>query len=255
MKNSKISVVTIPQLKDNYSYILKSSKTNEAIVVDPAESKSILNYLNKNNLKLLAILITHKHNDHTAGIKGIIKSINIPVYSPSADVYGTSNIVKDNDEIDFKFISIKVKTTPGHTLDHVIFFSEKNNILFSGDTLFRLGCGRIFEGTYETMYKSLKYIENLNDDLMVYCGHEYTINNLNFLKSVFPDHQSLKIMKEQINNQLTKTKSSIPFNLGEEKNINPFLSSKSIFYDEYKKSNKLSNFEMFCYLRELKDKF
>ena len=109
------------------------------------------------------------------------------------------------------------------------FIIKLTRLLFSGDTLFRLGCGRVFEGTYEQMFSSLKRIEKLDDETMVYCGHEYTLNNLNFLQSIFPNYQDLNYLKEKINLQLSKTKASIPFNLGEEKSFNPFLSSDIIF--------------------------
>ena len=111
-------------------------------------------------------------------------------------------------------------------MDHLIFYIKKENILFSGDTLFRLGCGRVFEGTYKDMFESLKKINSLSDNTNVYCGHEYTNTNLNFLLSIFP--QSKKLLKERdnINLQIQNTGSSIPFNLGKERKLNPFLTSK-----------------------------
>ena len=132
---------------------------------------------------------------------------------------------------------------------------KKNEILFSGDTLFRLGCGRVFESTFKIMHKSLIKIRNIKDSTMVYCGHEYTLNNLNFLISIFPNHIDLRSEKKKIKMQISETKSSIPFNLGEEKKINPFLSSKSKYYENFKKNNNFNDFEMFTYLRDTKDHF
>ena len=255
MSESIVSIINIPQLKDNYSYLIKANNSNNAIIVDPAESNIILKYIEKNQLKLVAILLTHHHIDHTAGVKDILNYVTIPVYSPSAEIYGTTNVILHNDKINLEFITMKVITTPGHTLDHVVYYNKKNKILFSGDTLFRLGCGKIFEGSHRIMYESLKKIEELDNDTFVYCGHEYTLNNLKFLMSLFPNYADLKIEKEKINLQLSKNGTSIPFNLGHEKNINPFLSTKSSFYKHFKKKNNFTNLELFSHLRELKDNF
>ena len=255
MFNNIFSVKIIPQLKDNYSYLLKDNNSNSAAVVDPAESKVILNYIKTNNLILTDILITHHHDDHISGIKNILEYVDVPVYSPSPSIIGTTNVVSDNLDLKLKFVTMKVISTPGHTLDHVIYYNKTNKSLFSGDTLFRLGCGRIFEGTYKIMHESLKKIEKLEDDTLVYGGHEYTLNNLKFLLSVFPDNKEIILEKEKINFQILKTKSSMPFVLGDEKKINPFLSSKSSYYQNYNKKNKLGDFELFTKLREKKDNF
>ena len=248
-----ISVINIPQLNDNYSYAI--TKNKEIVIIDPAESISILKYIENNQLILKAILITHHHSDHTMGIEGILNQHKVRVYSPNSNIKKTTNIIKDKDIIDLNFIKIKVIDTPGHTIDHVVFYNEENNLLFSGDTLFRLGCGRIFEGSYKQMYNSLKKIDDLNNKTNVYCGHEYTNTNLNFLLSIFPKNENLLDEKKKIDLQLKKTKSSIPFNLGREKNLNPFLTSKSNIYNEFKDDKNLSNFELFSYLRDLKNNF
>ena len=255
MIESKVSVILIPQLKDNYSYLIKDNFSNKSIIIDPAEAGPILEYINKNDLNLKSILITHHHDDHTAGVDDILKSQNVLVYSPSYKIFGTTNLVKHNSIIDLDFIKIEVLETPGHTLDHVVYYNKKNKILFSGDTLFRLGCGRIFEGSIEMMYQSLKKIERIDNNTLVYCGHEYTLNNLSFLESIFPNHEELSKIKEKIIHQLHRSNSSIPFNLGEEKQLNPFLSTKSAFYETFKKNNNFNDFEMFSHIRKLKDDY
>lgn len=244
---------TLPQLNDNYAYVIENKKT--AIIVDPAESTSIINYIEEKNLDIFAILITHHHSDHTAGVDGILKYKSIPVYSPSEDILGTSNTIKNRDIIDLEFIKLHVMETPGHTLDHVVYYSKEYNLLFSGDTLFRLGCGRVFEGTYDEMHESLKKIMNLDKETMVYCGHEYTINNLNFLISTFPDLEELNDLKSKINQQIIETGASIPFKLGLDRNINPFLSLENNYYKEFKKRHNFNNIQMFSYLRDLKNNF
>ena len=247
-----ISIINIPQLQDNYSYIILSQ--NQVIVIDPADSKSILKYIYENKFSLKAILLTHHHTDHTAGVEGIINKIKVPVYSPNKEIKNTSKLIKDQDIIDLNFIKFKVIETPGHTKDHVIFYSSEKNILFSGDTLFRLGCGRVFEGSYEEMYTSLKKIYTLDNKTSVYCGHEYTLNNLKFLLSIFPKNKDLLFESSKITQQIKETGSSIPFNLGREKHINPFLGAESLDINQYKNQHNLSNFDIFTNLRDLKNK-
>ena len=248
-----ISVIGIPQLKDNYSYALINDK--EMIIVDPAESVTILNFIENKKLSLKAILITHHHSDHTAGVKGILDQIKVPVYSPNTEIEYTTIEARDQETINLDFIKIEVLAAPGHTMDHIIFYNKENNILFSGDTLFRLGCGKVFEGTYELMFNSLEKIKELDDKTNVYCGHEYTDSNLNFLLSIFPLNESLLIEREKISLQLLETGSSIPFNLGKEKELNPFLAPNSKYFNNFKKKNNLSNLELFSYLRDLKNNF
>ena len=189
------------------------------------------------------------------GVKDILEHTSVPVYSPNPNIKETSVIINNEDILDLKFIEFEVIESPGHTLDHVVFYSKKNNILFSGDLLFRLGCGRVFEGTYLQMFNSLKKINSLSDKTQVYCGHEYTSTNMKFLMKVFPDFINLIDEKKIINQELLEKKSSIPFNLGKEKIINPFLSTKSSYFDNFKKINNYSDIEMFSYLRDLKNNF
>jgi len=248
-----ISIINIPQLQDNYSYAISNNK--EVIIIDPADSVSILKYVGKNQLSLKAILLTHHHSDHTAGVEGILNKIEVPVYSPNKKIKYTTIIIKDRDTIDLNFIKIEVIATPGHTIDHVVFYSKENNLLFSGDTLFRLGCGRVFEGTYEQMFISLQKIYALDNKTIVYCGHEYTNTNLDFLLSNFPQNKNLLIEKKKIDQQIKETGSSIPFNLGKEKQLNPFLAPDSNYFAEFKIKNDSSTFEIFSHLRDLKNNF
>jgi hydroxyacylglutathione hydrolase len=253
MLEESISIISIAQLKDNYSYLVLKNK--KVIIIDPAESTKIIQYIKKNQLNLIAILLTHHHLDHTAGVSKILDNFSTPVYSSDQDIAHTTNVVKNGDFIDLDFIEMEVINTPGHTLDHIVFYNETNHILFSGDALFRLGCGRIFEGTYEQMFETLKKINFLDNKTMVYCGHEYTSTNLDFLISIFPSNKDLISEQKKIKSQLAKTNKSIPFNLGKEKLINPFLSTKSEIYRIFKNENNFSDIEMFSYLRDLKNKF
>ena len=250
-----IKIEIIDQLKDNYAYLLYSKKNNKAIVFDPAEADSIINFLNLNNLSLEGILVTHHHADHTSGIKNLLNYKKTKVFSPSEKIDNTTNVIKNNSIINFDFINFTVFASPGHTLDHVIFYNKKNNLLFCGDVIFSLGCGRIFEGTYEQMYSSLQTINSLSDQTLVFCGHEYTLQNYNFLKTVFPKNSLLENYKLKIDKKIKNTNRSIPFSLGDEKIYNPFLVSNKNIYTEFIKSKNFDDFMFFTYLRRLKDSY
>ena len=188
---SNIRVAIINQFSDNYSYVIYSSKIKKALIVDPAESKPLIDFLKNNDLSLQGILITHHHSDHTSGIRELLSFKTVVVYSPNSAIPGTSKLIKDRDNIVFNFIDFKVLASPGHTLDHIIFYSATNKLLFSGDTLFSLGCGRVFEGSYEQMFKSLQRLNDLPNETYVYCGHEYTYQNYKFLSSIFSNHRTI----------------------------------------------------------------
>ena len=254
MKN--ITVNIIPQLKDNYSYIIESEEDYFAIIIDPAEVEPHCNILQNKNLNLDSIILTHHHHDHTSGVRSLLKKYpSATVYSPNTSIDGTTNIIQNNDLIKTPLNNFEVIATPGHTLDHIILYDKINALLFSGDTLFHLGCGRVFEGTFEQMYASLQKINNLPDKTLVYCGHEYTMNNLNFLESIFEEIRELKELRTIIEKKINMSSRTIPFFLGEEKKINPFLNQSSYIFDSFKKNRNLSNFEMFKFIREKKDNF
>ena len=250
-----IQVEIIPQLKDNYSYLVYSNVKKLAVVIDPADAAPIIEFIKNNNIILSGILITHHHSDHTSGINDLLNFQPTEIYSPNQNIIETSKIIKEGDLIEFDFIKFIVIATSGHTLDHIIYCSKQNNLLFSGDTLFRFGCGRIFEGTYDEMKKSLNKIEKLDDSINVYCGHEYTIHNLKFLKSIFHNDKMLNKVEQDIHEQIKQTKSSMPFNLGNEKKLNPFLSLKSPTYRKFMEKKGFDDVKMFKYLRNLRNNY
>ena len=208
------------------------------------------------NLNLDYIFITHHHSDHTSGVASLVKEYpQVKIYSPS-DLYSLSiNKISNGDIIKTSLNKFKILSSPGHTIDHIVLCDYNNNLLFVGDVLFRLGCGRIFEGTFEQMHNSLQNLLGLPNEMKVYCGHEYTINNLNFLEHVFKNNVILEETKNKILKDLNSKGRSIPFNLGEEKICNPFLNQECEMGSEFRKKNKYSNYELFRYLRERKDNF
>ena len=177
-----LKVVPIPILNDNYIWTIIHDK--KTVVVDPGLSDPVLNYHQRNDLELTAILITHHHHDHIGGIDGIINQFNVPVYAPYHEKFNFKyHQVQEESKIQLfdNTLEFSVMEVPGHTLEHIIYHGNK--LLFCGDTLFSFGCGRIFEGTYRQMFDSLKKFKSIDPDSKVYCTHEYTLKNLEFLKN------------------------------------------------------------------------
>ena len=251
-----VSVEIINQLNDNYSYLISSNENNSSIIIDPAESDKILDVLKKKTLNLNYIFITHHHSDHTSGVASLVKAYpEVKVFSPSELNSISVNLISDGNKIITNLNEFKIIHTPGHTLDHIVLCDVKNNLLFVGDVLFRLGCGRIFEGTLEQMHNSLIKLLNLSDNMMVYCGHEYTLNNIKFLEYIFKKNKILESTKKNIISDLSLNKRSIPFHLGEEKKHNPFLNQNCEMALELRSEINYSDFEFFSYLRKEKDSF
>ena len=250
-----IKIEIINQLKDNYSYLLHHDNSL-AIVIDPADDEKIINVLESKKLKLDSIFITHHHSDHTSGVLGLMKKFpHAQIYSPSELSSLKINNISNNNKVTTPINEFNIFSAPGHTLDHVVLCDFKNKLLFVGDVLFRLGCGRVFEGTLDQMHDSLNKILNLSDDMKVYCGHEYTLNNLMFLEDIFRENIDLEKVKKQILHDLETKNRTIPFVLGDEKKVNPFLNPNCEMSFKFKKNNNFSNLELFRYLREKKDNF
>ena len=251
-----ISVKIINQLSDNYSYLISSNKNSSGIIIDPAESEKILDILKKKKLNLDYIFITHHHSDHTSGVIDLVKAYpEVKVFSPSELNSISVNVISDGNKVTTSLNKFEIIYAPGHTLDHIVLCDHENNLLFVGDVLFRLGCGRVFEGTLEQMQNSLLKIFKLSDRMLVYCGHEYTLNNLKFMEHIFKKNKILESAKKNIIADLDTKKRSIPFHLGDEKKCNPFLNQNCEMALELRSKNNYSDFEFFRYLREEKDSF
>ena len=250
-----MKVEIINQLKDNYSFVLYND-TLKSCVIDPADSNPILNFALENNLTIEDIFITHHHKDHTSGVKGILNAFpEVNIHSPSAQIENTRFILRNGDEVNSCLNTFRIIKTPGHTLDHIIFYDENNGVLFCGDTLFRLGCGRVFEGTLNEMFNSLKKINELDKNTIIYCGHEYTISNLNFLEKTLKKESVYLLVRNKINDDLNNKGKSVPFLLEDEKQYNLFLNQNSKLGTIIKKELGFTEFELFAYLRKAKDNF
>ena len=252
-----LSVEPIKAYTDNYIWLVS---TNEgSIVVDPGESKEILNLIDSNKIDLKGVLITHHHYDHTNGLLDLTNKMNLEVYGPKK-IEGINNIVKESDKFSLIGIDFEVIEIPGHTLDHLAFYSSNNKdpILFCGDTLFAGGCGRVFEGTFEQMFKSLKKISNYPKETKIFCGHEYTLSNLKFALEVDKDNKQLADEYINVKKLISSDIPSLPTNLNKELKVNPFLRCNEINI----KNKVIDKFdiiddelEIFTALRKWKDNF
>ena len=253
-----LEITIIKCLSDNYSYLIKDKKTNIVGVVDPSEFKAVDIEIEKKYKKLDFILNTHHHNDHTGGNLGLKKKYNSKIVCSSysqKQIPGADIKKKDDDLFKFGNLNFKVMHIPGHTLDHISFFCDEAKAIFTGDTLFSLGCGRVFEGTYEQMFASIEKIKNLPKDTLIYCGHEYTLNNGKFCLSI--DRENNKLLKkiDKIKKKLKKNSPTIPVSLDDELETNIFLRCDNEKIKSNLKMNNSSKLEVFTKLRNLKDQF
>jgi len=253
-----MKIEIIPCLNDNYSYIIIDEKNKKTCVIDPSESKPIINFLKKKNLKLDYILNTHHHYDHVGGnteLKKKYKSKIIGFEKDNKRIPEIDTLVKDEEIWKEDNFEAKIMHIPGHTLGHICFYFYKENNLFTGDTLFSLGCGKIFEGTYEQMFSSLEKIKKLPLETKIYCGHEYTLQNSRFCIQYDKDNKNLIKKIDQINKKMKNNSPTIPSTLEDELKSNIFLRSNNKKIQTNLNINNDSPLATFSKLRDLKDNF
>lgn len=238
-----MSIHIIPTLSDNYSYVLKYK--NEAIIIDCGEATPVIGFLKNRNLHPASLLCTHHHPDHVDGIPELLSAFpDLKIYIPSADrsrIPFAQYFFKDNDSLSLNGLEILCLETKGHTKNHICFYIPELQALFSGDTLFSMGCGRLLEGTAEEMFHSLQNLKQLPDDTMVYCGHEYTLHNALFCLSQDKDNPDLQRRIEDVKTLREKGQPTLPVSLETEKKTNIFLKAQTL--------------EDFTQLRKLRDNF
>eukprot|EP01095_Lingulamoeba_sp_RSL-Kostka_P002299 TRINITY_DN13145_c0_g1_i1.p1 TRINITY_DN13145_c0_g1~~TRINITY_DN13145_c0_g1_i1.p1 ORF type:complete len:319 (-),score=94.12 TRINITY_DN13145_c0_g1_i1:221-1177(-) len=229
--NDKMQIIQIPILEDNYSYLLIDEETNQAGIIDAAESERVLQTINDYNVDITHILSTHHHWDHVASADFISNFPNAQVVGNDQRIPKLNQQVFDGDVITIgNSIQITVYFTPCHTTGHVLYYAENVQnqnqpaALFSGDTLFLGGCGRFFEGTGEQMYHALVNVcANFPADTLVFCGHEYSIGNLNFARYVEPENEALNEKYNWCLKQRENGESTVPSTIEEEISYNPFM--------------------------------
>ncbi|MFU0888790.1 hydroxyacylglutathione hydrolase [Kluyvera sichuanensis] len=247
---------SIPAFQDNYIWVL-NDETGRCLIVDPGDAAPVLEAIKANNWHPEAILLTHHHNDHVGGVGDLVKLYpNIAVYGPEeTHNKGATKIVADGDCIHILNQDFHVFATPGHTLGHVCFYSAP--WLFSGDTLFSGGCGRLFEGTPTQMYRSLQRINMLPEETLICCAHEYTLSNMTFALSVLPHDLFINEYYREVKELRAKKQITLPTTLKKERQINLFLRTDNIdLINEIEKETKLLQSEQrFAWLRAKKDNF
>ena len=247
----------IPCLSDNYSYLIHEKKFNTVSIVDPSEFKTCDEAIKKYK-KLDFILNTHHHADHVGANLELKKKYNSKILGSNSDknrIPGIDIFLKENQKQKIGNLEFEVIFIPGHTKGHIAFFFRKEKIAFTGDTLFSLGCGRVFEGTHEDMFNSLNKIKNLPPDTKIYCGHEYTKTNLNFCLTYDPTNTLLKEKQVDILKKLNSNQPTIPSTLGQEIETNIFLRCNVTEIKHALGLKDSSELEVFSKLRDLKDTF
>jgi len=253
-----MKIEIIPCLNDNYSYLIHDKDSNTVAIIDPSEFIPCDTIISKNYKKLDFILNTHHHYDHVGGNEELKKKYNSKVLGFENDknrIPQIDTVLKDNQEFKIGTLNFTTIFIPGHTRGHVAFYFKKERVVFSGDTLFSLGCGRVFEGTYKQMFQSLNKLKNLPGETKVYCGHEYTFKNLEFCLKFNPNNDFLKKRKNDIKLSLKNKKPTIPSTIADEIKANIFFRVND---PDVKKAINLENspdIEIFTKLRDLKDNF
>jgi hydroxyacylglutathione hydrolase len=223
-----MKIELIPCLQDNYAVLLHEEARGITILIDAPEAAPIIDRLDALDWDLTHILITHHHPDHVAGIAALKEEFDAKVYANAADRHRISDVDYwfDAGARQFAGYDVEVFDTPGHTVGHVAFYFKALGLLFSADSLFAGGCGRLFEGTPAQMKASLEALAKLPDETQIYCGHEYTLSNLRFALTIEPENADLQMRFKDV--EALKGLPSIPSTMGQEKATNPYLRAKDL---------------------------
>jgi len=211
---------------DNYGVLLHDPDSGATASIDAPEAGPIEAALRATGWKLTDILVTHHHADHTDGIRALKDKYKCQVVAPAGEadkIPAVDKTVREGDIVRVGQLRANVIETPGHTLGHIAYWFHADNLAFVGDTLFSIGCGRVIEGTPEQMWHSLLKLRDLPDNTDFYCGHEYTLANIKFARTVEPDNQALAEREAEAKREISKGLPTIPTTIGEEKRANPFL--------------------------------
>tara|TARA_A100001011_G_scaffold354029_1_gene396109 strand:- start:796 stop:1557 length:762 start_codon:yes stop_codon:yes gene_type:complete len=248
----------IPCLNDNYSYLIQDSYSGKVAIIDPSDFEPCNKIIDQKYKKLDYILNTHHHFDHVGGNNKLKKKYGSKILGFESDKKRIPEIdilLKDKQEFKIGDLNFKTLFIPGHTSGHIAFYLKKEKTVFTGDTLFSLGCGRVFEGTYQQMFDSLNKIKNLPLDTKIYCGHEYTKNNLKFCLKFNPNNIYLKDREKIVEKAIKDSKPTIPSTIRNEIQTNIFLRFNDPDVKEALNFRKGSDLEIFTKLRDLKDNF
>ncbi|MFP1723976.1 hydroxyacylglutathione hydrolase [Lonsdalea quercina] len=251
-----MNLISVPALKDNYIWLL-CNRQKQCVIVDPGEAAPVLTALDEQRLTPIALLLTHHHQDHVGGVKALVERFpHIDIYGPQeTSRSGTTHIVKEDDKLTLLNSEFSIFSVPGHTAGHIAYYSAP--YLFCGDTLFSAGCGRIFEGTPEQMFESVSKLNQLPDETLVCCAHEYTVSNLEFAHGLWPEEPTIADYLLKVRQLREKGLQTVPTSLGFERNINLFLRCHDTDLQRkiFKDVSTRGDWQTFAQLRAMKDHF
>lgn len=253
-----MNVHQIPARKDNYIYVLEDPNLDHCAVIDATDFQKIKNFCDTHKKRLSALFVTHHHDDHIAAILDLQKLYGCTVYGYKKDQYRIPNIdqpVQDLDVVNYGPHALTVFETPGHTLGHISYYDQKHSRLFCGDVIFRFGCGRLFEGSPQMMLASLQKLRALPDETVIYCAHEYTMSNLAFCLDLEPQNKPLQQVQQELSQLRAQNKATVPFSLGEQKQLSAFLRWDDAQLKELLGSSTLTDLETFAEVRKRRNKW
>jgi len=239
----RLKVSAVPVLNDNYVWLITNPDTGETAAVDPSVTEPVLDAVATEGLRLTQILNTHWHPDHTGGNQGMKAATGAPITAPAEaqKVSSVDRIVSEGDRVTVAGAEAVVWEIPAHTAGHIAYYFEDEGMIFVGDTMFAMGCGRLFEGTAEQMYSNMQRIAALPGDVRIYCGHEYTLANARFALHAGPENQDVASRLEQVSAMREGGEVTLPTTVAQERATNPFV--------------RASDVEEFARLRSEKDSF
>jgi hydroxyacylglutathione hydrolase len=255
---NELQIAQFPCLSDNYGFLLHDAGSGLTAAIDTPDAEEIVAQLERRQWRLTHILNTHHHADHAGGNLYLKERFGCQIVGPRSDaarIPGMDVGVGDGDTVAFGEWRIEVVETPGHTRGHVVYFVAAANAAFVGDTLFAMGCGRLFEGSPETMWRSLQKILRWPDDTRIYCAHEYTLSNAQFALTVEPNNEALLKRVEEVKALRRDGRPTVPTSLGLEKATNPFLRPTSAGLKASIGLDGAGEVEVFARTRALKDGF
>ncbi len=256
--SGRLEIVQIPCLQDNYGYLIHAASAGLTAAVDTPDANAINDALKTRGWRLTHILNTHHHFDHTGGNMSLKGHWGCEVVGPAADdarIPGIDTTLADGDLFDFGGHDARVFDVPGHTRGHIAYYFAGDDVVFVGDTLFALGCGRLFEGTPAQMWTSLQKLLALPDETIVYCAHEYTEANARFALCVDPQNEALQSRAIKISEMRARGEPTVPTSIGLERRTNPFVRPESESLRQSLDMIDASNVEVFAEVRARKDRF
>ena len=238
-----LEIVPVPVLTDNYVWLIHNSETGETAAVDPSVAEPVLDAVATNEWQLTQVLNTHWHPDHTGGNEGIKAITGAPITAPAEArrVSPVDRVVAEGDRVTVAGADAVVWDIPAHTAGHIAYYFRDEGMIFVGDTMFAMGCGRLFEGTAEQMYSNMQRIAALPGDVRIYCGHEYTLANARFAVHADPRSAAIANRLAEVKELREQGKTTLPTTVAEERETNPFV--------------RATNVQEFARLRSEKDSF